>query len=317
MLPSSPIVSAVIPSWNRRDELIACIDSLLKQESVSLEIIVVDDGSTDDSLATVREMFPDVRIITGTFQCGHPYRRNQGIRAAKGEFILHLDSDIEFPDTLTISRMLKEFEKNPKLGAIGGEIPINTGRLDRAWGLMRGRMDYPERVFVSKSDPPMHCDFLASLNYLTRRSAMLEIQGYDPYYEFGAPDMDMCFKLKEAGYDIVLQFDCAAIHKAASAGRRKDASFKYCLNGVRFCLRHHGLAVFFLRLAWYTLRIGPRIVLGRPDPREGGARLLLKAYYWSLLHLPWVLGTIRLPFLSDEEEVRFESWKKGKQNKTA
>lgn len=305
------LISAVIPSWNRRDDLLACIASLKQQEGVQLEIIVVDDASSDDTLAGVRLQHPDVRIIEGTFQCGHPHRRNQGIRAARGEYILHLDNDIEFPDARTVFRMLERFKADTSIGAIGGEIAKNTGLLDRAWGLMLGRMDYPDRVAVTAADGPRDCDFLPSLNYLTRRDLMLQIQGYDPYYEFGAPDMDLCYKIREAGKRIVLSFDCAAIHKAAGAGRRKDASYKYCLNGVRFCLRHHGFVIYLARLGWYTLRIGARLLVGKGGDELSGPRALLRAYWWSFFHLAWIRSTLRSPFLSDVEQERFEAWKQG------
>jgi GT2 family glycosyltransferase len=315
-LVSNPRVSVVIPSWNRRDDLLACIESLSNQEDVGLEIIVVDDAGTDDSNAVVRARYPLVHIIEGTFQCGPAYRRNQGILATKGEFILYVDSDIEYPDRGTVSRMVHAFELNPKLGAIGGEIALNTGMMDRAWGLMGGRMDYPERIFVNKGESSRLCDSLASLNLMTRRSIMREVQGFDPYYEWGSEDLDLCYKIREAGYQIVLQFECAAIHKAASTGRRKDSSLKYCMNAARFCLRHHGVTAYLLRLGWYTCRLGLGMVFRRPDSTEGGSKRLLKGYWWYFTHLLWALKTIRLPFLSEAEGARFERWKQDPRNKT-
>ncbi len=85
-------VSVIIPSWNRTDRLVAALESVRAQTLVPHEVIVVDDGSTDDTRALLARDFPDVRYI---FQQNHgvSHARNTGIRAASGDWIALLDSD--------------------------------------------------------------------------------------------------------------------------------------------------------------------------------------------------------------------------------
>jgi len=89
-----PTVSVIIPSWNRKELLKRAIDSVLKQEDVSLEILVCDDGSTDGGVEMVSS-WPDsrVRLITGQHSGRPAVPRNRGIKAASGEWIAFLDDD--------------------------------------------------------------------------------------------------------------------------------------------------------------------------------------------------------------------------------
>ncbi len=317
-----PLVSAIVPTWNRREDLLACLRSLKRQKGVRLEIIVADDGSTDGSEAAVRAEFPEVIWLGDGRNMGHPFRRNQAILASHGDYLLHLDSDVEMTDDHVLRRMVEHCRKDQRLGEIGGEIALNTGLRDRAFGLCLGRMDYPYRVSASAEDGLVECDFLPSLHFMTRRHVTFEAGGYDPYYIFGGPDTDFGFCVRHAGYVNKLAFDCAAYHKAGSSGRRKDASYRYCLGGVRFDLRHHGLHVFFSRLAWYTARwcaealygLARGVVAMTPGRRPDWSRCralapLVAAYWWYLFHLWWAFRSIRRNYLTAEEMERFVRWK--------
>jgi glycosyltransferase involved in cell wall biosynthesis len=113
------LVSIVIPAHNSRYVLPA-IDSILAQPHRPIEIVVVDDGSTDSTAQTVRGYAPEVRLIEQE-QRGHPGARNAGIRAASGEFLAFLDhDDLWSPDKL--DRQLACFADDPALDLVFGHI---------------------------------------------------------------------------------------------------------------------------------------------------------------------------------------------------
>ena len=90
---SLPLVSAIIPTYNRRDMIASAVDSVLAQTYSSMEVIVVDDGSTDGSAAFLHEHYGDRIRVIEVLHGGAPSAVNSGVRAACGEFIAFLDSD--------------------------------------------------------------------------------------------------------------------------------------------------------------------------------------------------------------------------------
>ncbi len=114
------LVSVVIPAHNSGLYITPALDSILAQKHRPLEILVVDDGSTDATVETVRGYAPEVRVIEQA-QRGHPAARNVGIGAASGEFLGFLDhDDLWSPDKLLLQ--LASFERNPELDLVFGHI---------------------------------------------------------------------------------------------------------------------------------------------------------------------------------------------------
>lgn len=114
------LVSVVIPAHNSRSYIAPALDSILVQKHRPLEILVVDDGSTDSTAQIVRAYAPEVRLIEQN-QRGHPAARNVGIHAAAGEFLAFLDhDDLWSPDKL--ERQMSSFERNPALDLVFGHI---------------------------------------------------------------------------------------------------------------------------------------------------------------------------------------------------
>jgi glycosyltransferase involved in cell wall biosynthesis len=114
------LVSVVIPAHNSRRYIVETLDSILAQRHRPLEILVVDDGSTDSTAQIVRGYAPEIRLIEQQ-QRGHPAARNTGIRAAAGEFLAFLDhDDLWSPDKL--ERQMASFERNPALDLVFGHI---------------------------------------------------------------------------------------------------------------------------------------------------------------------------------------------------
>ncbi|MBH0208302.1 MAG: glycosyltransferase family 2 protein, partial [Nitrospira sp.] len=108
-------VSVIIPTFNRFPLLCRAVDSVLNQTHGDLEIIVIDDGSTDDTPALFAQLFPTVHYVK-TDHSGLPaIARNVGIRLAKGEFVAFLDSDDQWlPDKL--SQQMEPLQRNPDIG---------------------------------------------------------------------------------------------------------------------------------------------------------------------------------------------------------
>src|SRR3989338_5593012 len=113
------LVSVIIPSWNRSEDLYRILKSLEKQEYPSMEIIVIDNGSTDDSIQLVEKEFPNVCLHKNPRNMGACIAKNQGVLLAKGKYVHFLDSDTEMSHPQVIQNMVKILETHPHIGAVG------------------------------------------------------------------------------------------------------------------------------------------------------------------------------------------------------
>lgn len=114
------LLSVVIPTHNSQRYIAPALDSILAQKHRPLEILVVDDGSTDSTAHMVRAYGPPIRLIEQD-QRGHPAARNVGIRAAIGEFLAFLDHDDLWSEN-KLERQFASFERNPALDLVFGHI---------------------------------------------------------------------------------------------------------------------------------------------------------------------------------------------------
>jgi cellulose synthase/poly-beta-1,6-N-acetylglucosamine synthase-like glycosyltransferase len=137
----------VIPCFNYAQYLPAAIDSALSQEGVKVDVVVVDDASTDDSLAIARRIAdadPRVRALANDANCGAVETFNRGLSAARGEFLVRLDAD----DLLTpgaLARAVAVMQQTPSVGLVyghplhfdGDELPVPRTESD-SWTIWRG-----------------------------------------------------------------------------------------------------------------------------------------------------------------------------------
>lgn len=182
-----PTISIVIPSYNQSDYLEDCLDSAYNQTTPALEIIVVDDGSTDNSLEIANQyMFKELPYIESNVKVisqvnkGLASARNTGIMAAKGDYILFLDADDVLKEN-AIARIIQEImATNPDIVAPSFE---EFGKSERKVILGAFTMD----------------DLKAAnrIGYFSavRRSALIEIGGYSPRMKWGWEDWHLWFNL--------------------------------------------------------------------------------------------------------------------------
>lgn len=137
-----PGVSVVILTWNRKDDLAEAIDSVLIQQGVSYEIIVVDSASTDGTRELIENRYPQVRYLRLPYNLGVS-GRNFGMANVRGELILLLDDDVVLPNPHMLQTASQYFATDPALGVLFGarfnyfsgevEDGLSTQSLDGSW----------------------------------------------------------------------------------------------------------------------------------------------------------------------------------------
>jgi glycosyltransferase involved in cell wall biosynthesis len=167
------LVSVVIPTHNRAHFLRSAIESVLGQSYPALELIVVDDGSTDDTRSIVKEYGDRAKYLFQEGPRGPAAARNRGIQEAAGEFIAFLDSDdVWLRDKL--QKQLTLFQKNPSVGMVGGGCTYThrTGQSVGSTVFGPWHIEY-EDFAVSAAMPG------SASNAVIRRSALVEVGMFD------------------------------------------------------------------------------------------------------------------------------------------
>lgn len=189
MLSSSPEATVVITTKDRRDDLKVAIESCLMQ-TADLEVLVVDDGSTDGTPEMVQSEYPNVRLHREETSGGYIVRRNQGAELARGDVVFSIDDDAEFSTPHVVEQTLDAFS-HPRVGAIA--IPyVDVNRS-------------PTVQQQAPSAPGPHCTFMfRGTAYALRRSLFLKLGGFREHLIHQGEEMDYCIRMLDAGYVVRL-----------------------------------------------------------------------------------------------------------------
>jgi len=245
---SGDLVSIVIPCYNRKNLLLLLLKSLQQQSYRSIEIIVIDDYSTENIKEAVNSIFPDVSVIRCRRRFGPAFTKNLGILRAKGRYLLFLDSDTEIIHNNMIGYMVNVFRANNTLGQIGGER-YQLGHMVYASG---ENISFDGKT-VSKIVPFSQeennsfssCDYITTSNCFLEKKTIVELGGFDPYYIYPSEDKDLGFRLKKEGYVNGFCSRIVAHHALSDVASCKTGYFDLQRAKIRFVLKHKGLGMIF------------------------------------------------------------------------
>jgi GT2 family glycosyltransferase len=197
-----PKVSVVVCTYNGAATLRDCLQGVLALDYPSYEVIVVDDGSTDDSADIASEF--GARVIT-TANRGLSAARNTGAQAASGEIVAYIDDDAR-PDPHWLIYLAARFA-NSKVGAVGGPnvLPPESGAIARCVANAPGG---PTHVLTADRI----AEHLPGCNLAVRRSALLEVGGFDTRFRVAGDDVDFCWRLSDAGYELGFEPGAVVLH---------------------------------------------------------------------------------------------------------
>jgi poly-beta-1,6 N-acetyl-D-glucosamine synthase len=201
---SLPMVSLVVPAYNEGVVIQAAIRSLLLLDYPNYEVIVIDDGSTDDTyekaLAVAREAHDiPVRVITKR-NGGKAEALNTGMSLAHGEFILNMDGDSKLSGN-TLRVCIRHFE-NPRIGAVAGNVKVINR--ENIWSRIQA-LEYVEGLAMARKAQ----SFMRTVNIIPgplgmfRKSVLQQVGGYD--HDTFAEDCDLTLKLLMRGWHIAYE----------------------------------------------------------------------------------------------------------------
>jgi N-acetylglucosaminyl-diphospho-decaprenol L-rhamnosyltransferase len=288
---SDPRVSVIVVSWNAREHLLACLDRLAGQEPH--ELIVVDNGSTDGTveLLSARD---DLRLLQ-LENPGFGAANNAGARLARGTYLLLLNSDCEL-DEGALATLAEHLDRHPRVGIVGPMLRFPDGRLQRSMGrgpsllteLLQKTMLHRILPYGSYSPGSYRvdraADWVTAACMMVRSDAFAAVGGFDERFFMLMEDLDLCRRVRDAGYEIDYTPRAGATHHLG--GSRGAVHPAMVIEGERsarlYFAKHHGprsvKALRVLSVLEAALRSAVTLpTLANPDTRAS-ARARLHAY---------------------------------------
>ena len=192
-LHHAPRISVVICTYNGAANLNACLNACCSLEYPDFEVLVVDDGSTDQT-PEIAASFPEVRYFRQNHG-GLSNARNFGAAQASGDLIAYTDDDCQ-PDVDWLFWIARSFE-NPRIGAAGGpNLPPSPEGLQEA--IVASATGAPSHVLSED----LRAEHLPGCNLVLRREALDSVEGFQPQFVTAGDDVDLCWRLLDQGWEL-------------------------------------------------------------------------------------------------------------------
>jgi GT2 family glycosyltransferase len=286
----SPRVSVIVVCWNSAGTLGRCLDQLFAQDYRDYEVIVVDDGSDDDTLAVAerRVAHGNLEIVRSRRNRGCPHARNLGLARARGELVAFVDADgFAAPDWL--SEIVKAFAGDATVGGVASAVFYDHAPLviNGAGGMVNRQgwaadlsmnEPYERAQIASEALYPMGCGMAL------RRCALEDVGPFDGsmlnYYD----DVDYGMRLWRAGYRVVVAPDAWIDHGGGARGGDSPRKRLLCeRHRMRVALKHTPARA----LGSWALH---EVSAFRQAPASARTRKL-RALWWNALRLPGVIAS--------------------------
>ena len=311
-------LSVVIVSWNVRELLRRCLQSVVYSPQSSVlsrtqdddqglrtEIIVVDNASSDGSVEMLRAEFPNVRLIANERNLGFTRGNNQGLALSRGRYVLFLNPDTEVVGD-ALATMVHYMDDHPDVGALGPLLRYPDGSVQSSrrrfptlgtalfestllelwwpgnpWARRYRMADWPD-------DVEQEVDWVVGACLLARREVLDQVGGFDEGFFMYSEEMDLCRRIKAAGWRVVYLPSAQVIHHEGKSSEQVVPArhIHFQTSKVRYFRKYHGswaaevLRLFLLITYVYQMvEEGLKWLLGHKRPLRA-ARVRA---YWQVL----------------------------------
>jgi GT2 family glycosyltransferase len=233
------LVSAVILSWNSRRFLLDCIASALAQTYPAIELIVMDNDSSDDSVDLVRSHYPGLPVIVNDCNLGFARAHNKGIRETDGEFYMPLNPDVRLSDNF-VAEMVKAARLAEDIGSASGKIYFSdeNGPTDRLYSA--GHLLPKNRKLANRGYKKKDAGKYGQIDYifgpdgacpLYKRAMLEDVQMDGQYFDENffvyAEDYDLCWRGQWLGWRSIYTPHAVAYHYGRGSGGFSSPSIQY------------------------------------------------------------------------------------------
>jgi len=265
-----PLVSIVIVVWNAKKYVFECLSSLREQcGHLAVEVIVVDNASTDGSPEMISEIFPEFTLVRNSENLGFAKANNIGISKSCGHYVALVNSDVKFTSDC-FSPMLEYFEQNqgvallgPKMLGADGEIRRSTMRFPTIWNYLCRAFGL-DAVFKKSRwfggflmadfdhKTTRRVEVLNGWFVMARRSALEHVGLLDPQFFMYGEDIDWSYRFRQAGEPVVFFAGAEAIHYGGASSSNAPIRFylEMCRADWQLWRKHRG---WLARVAFFVI----------------------------------------------------------------
>jgi GT2 family glycosyltransferase len=206
------LVSYVILTRNRCSEVLDCLHNVQQQDYPQKDVVLVDNGSTDGTVQKVRNLFPAVKVIRLDHNVGVSAGRNRGIEATKGEICIVIDDDARFAHPDATRRVMLYFQRE-QIACISFRIKNGTTGLEDRKALPTSHKR------IMEDDRPVA--YFCGAGFAIRRRVFLEMGCFWEPLIYGCEELDLSYRLVNAGYEVVYAASVQVIHYEVPIARPK------------------------------------------------------------------------------------------------
>jgi GT2 family glycosyltransferase len=240
-MKKKPLVTIQILNWNRADETLRAIKSAQNQTYSNFEIVVIDNGSTDDSIQKVETFFPQVKLVKLDKNYGCPGGRNRGISASAGEYIFFCDNDGVLHKNAVLNA-IECIQKDESIAVVTGLVKDFTTEkeIDTQYQLPTPEFS---NIHVFQGGITLHRKFIYT-----------EIDTYPDDYIYGGEETYLSMRVMDAGYKVVKCEQSILWHKKSAFARDvKKELLQAWSNTLATAYQLYPLKYFLIYFCYYWI----------------------------------------------------------------
>lgn len=266
-----PDVSIIIVNWNTKEFLVSCIKGVLeKEQRISKEIIVIDNGSRDGSASEVKRVFPSVHLIENERNLGFAKAANQGLQKASGRYVLLLNPDTQVKEE-AIDRLVSFMDTHIDTGVDGVQLLNSDGSRQNSIAnfpslatelLNKSLLKwlFPQ-TFPGKKrhyPEPIEVDSVIGACMMVRRDVINQVGLLDEDYFLFLEETDWCYRIKKAGWKIyhVPQAEVYHFQGKSAESEKKKAKIEHYRSRYHFFKKNRGSLQWFILISGLVVRLG-------------------------------------------------------------
>lgn len=286
-MSAPPLISVIIVNWNGRAYLDGCLRSLLAQSYPRFEVLLVDNESTDGSVAYVRRHFPAVRVVEAGRNLGFAGGNTLALDFARGELLAFLNNDTVC-DREWLAALVAAVAPADVAGATGKVYALDEPERAIFTLPLIGRHSARAR-WTADDYPVSDVHYLSGNNMLIKRAVIEAVGPLDPDYGAYFEETDWCARMIIAGYRLVYTPHAQIRHKQLGSTSLEANRYFMERNRIRFALKNFDPPYLALFVPLYLAGAARQFWRGTDDFGVRMRPIIARAIWWNLRHLPRTL----------------------------